>query len=949
MFDIQSNVEKYALARENSIKTNPDGGLCGLEVEWNLLDSQFHPLLTVGAGPDQLSFVDYLRSECLSPRLRDYSQLEIFHWMIEWATRPYFHPRSAIFEARLMEAILINSLHKAGIEFNNRLYTWHGNLPFSTSVSYDSIPRSWHLAKRRYLERCVQLYGDSLATTGTHSNLSLPDALFEWDFMQLPAAKRTGDSTPPVHIDEYKSQFYITASRLMRAFASLFIATSASTPFRAGYEGDKPVVYLTEYDSVRNLTFPNPLSLDIPELYRSLEDYLNLSYDLVRQGIRFGNNNWTPVRARSFAEPVEGLIALTSEQLQELYTRGLFVLGQDQPLDDMVHQIEVQNLLARINLPMARVEVRTDDGGNPLEVEIANLTLKHLLLIRFYADPEFARSFRYDFDDIRRARKNEELTARYGLRVEIENPLTSKPVKMRDFLAWTLNEVQPIAELFDMENDLIPLKQMASGGPNNAEQLRERICAELGIKKDEVCEDLHVPLELLQCLAEDREKQVSQIVEHIAETYPVMREDSAKLGELLQYAREDVHQDPLVPIRFRPKPEALIEVPYADKTSEIIHLAKHLIEIPSITVGSQERLEEVRRTATFIYDYLKNHDVGVRYFDQGKYPAVMAGFPNQMEAPVMLSGHFDVVAPEPDDTQFIPRLEGDYLWGRGSADMKTVVATYLVWMKDQMKNNNAFPPINLLLVGNEETGEMEPSGTPHVLEQYEVDGYAPQLLIAGERTGENGDELLGDICIENRGVMRLEAVAHGQRGHTGVGLASQNVSERLSMTHAGIEDLLQRSLTLESGDGWRSQYHFPFTQIGEPGVYNIQAEYGVIGLEIRPIPQDRIAPLYEKLKTYCDSLELQLKVLVMEDGVSCDANNPYLVKLLQAVRNISKHEPKIGKKLAGTSARFAPYDQGIVWGQSGLNPHARDERHYIPSILPYYQALNEFGEILSSG
>ena len=57
-------------------------------------------------------------------------------------------------------------------------------------------------------------------------------------------------------------------------------------------------------------------------------------------------------------------------------------------------------------------------------------------------------------------------------------------------------------------------------------------------------------------------------------------------------------------------------------------------------------------------------------------------------------------------------------------------------------------------------------------------------------------------------------------------------------------------------------------------------------------------------------------------------------------------EPLIGKKLPGTSARFAPRGQGIVWGQTGLNPHAKEERHYIPSIMPYYDALNAFAEAL---
>ena len=291
----------------------------------------------------------------------------------------------------------------------------------------------------------MELYGNNLATAGTHTNLSLPDPLFMWDFVHLSPTQRMSYSqggTSPQHLDEFKSEFYITATRLMRAFASLFIATSASTPLQAQMRDGKPVVVLTEYDSVRNLTFPNPPAIDLPDLYRSYNDYLHLSYDLVRRGVRFGNNNWTPVRARSFAEPVERLIAVTSDQLGELYARGLYSIGEEQPAEEMARQIEMQNLMARINLPMARVEIRTDDGGHPLEVEIANLTLKHLLLLRFYADPEFARAFRYDHEDISRARANETKAAQAGLRAEIDNPLTGKPVGMREFLGWTLSQVK---------------------------------------------------------------------------------------------------------------------------------------------------------------------------------------------------------------------------------------------------------------------------------------------------------------------------------------------------------------------------------------------------------------------------------------------------------------------------------------------------------------------------
>src|SRR5215216_4119526 len=724
----QKFADKYLLALEQAVKEKPESGLNGFEQEWNLLDEDLRPLLTVGAGPSQHSFVDYLRAECIPQWQAQFSQLEVFHWMIEWATRPYYSPRGAIYEARLMEASLINALHRAAINFGERLHYWHGNLLFLTDIGHHSIPGNWGIAKRRYLEKCVDLYNDGLAVAGIHTNLSLPDPLFAWDFMHLPASER-GDH----HLDEFKSEFYITASRLLRAFASLFIAISASTPMQAQVRGGRAVVALTESDSIRNLTFPNPPSIDLPDLYRSYDDYLQISYDLVRRGVRFGNNNWTPIRARSFAEPVERIISTTSDELTDLYTRGLFAVGEATPPEEMALQIEKQNLMARINLPMGRVEIRTDEGGHGLDLEIANLTLKHLLLLRIYSDSRFARGFRYDREDISRARANETLAAKHGLRAEIENPLTGKPIAMRDFLKWTLKEVRPLAEALNLWNDLAPLVEISEGARNTAEKIRARLHA-----SRELGENDEVPMKVLKELHLEREAQVKSDVERIASEIGALGEESSKIAEFLQRGRDVARQSPQIPIRFRARAQATIEISYPDKTSEILDLAQQLIRIPSVTASPNERLEDVHRAGSLIYDYLRNAGLDVKYFD-GKYPAVFAPFPSSNGKPVgnereiLLTGHFDVVEPEPDDSQFTPRIEGNYLWGRGSADMKTVVATYLVWMKDRMRSGKPYPNISLMLVGNEENGESESWGTPHLLKEL---AFTPALFIAGERTGE---------------------------------------------------------------------------------------------------------------------------------------------------------------------------------------------------------------------
>jgi succinyl-diaminopimelate desuccinylase len=933
--------EKYLLAREAALKTQFKSGTSGFELEWNILDADCKPVLTVGAGPAQQSFVDYLRAHCLPAGLVEYSQLEVFHWMIEWATRPYYSPAGAVYEARLLEAIHLNALAKASREFGQRLISVPGNLLYPTPIGHDSIPTGWHLAKRRYLERCVDMYGEALAVAGIHANLSLPEPLLSWDFMHLSASERGNG-----HLDAFKNRTYIEGTRLMRAFAALFVATDASTPMRAEVRGGQPVTALTEADSNRSLIFPNPETLDVPDLYGSHDDYLRLSYEQVRSGVRFGNNNWMPVRARSFAEPVERLILTTSNELHGLYQRGLYAVGQAISTEEMAQQIERENLMARINIPMGRVEVRTGDGGHPLDLDIANLTLKHLLLIQSYADQTFARAFRYDHEDIARARRNEVEAAQHGLRAEIENPFTGKSVGVRDFLRWTLDQVRPMADALHLWPDLAPLAEMASGAPNTAERLRDRVKKEIG--------DLEiVPPALLQRLAMEREEEVRRDVETIAASVASLGDEAPKLRELLQRARDEVHHDPRAPIRFRPRAEAIVAPHYPDKTSEILDLAQQLIRIPSVTNCAEERLDEVHRAATLVFDYLRDAGLAVKYYDQAKYPAVFSTFPPDSHtgtevAPVMLSGHFDVVLPEPDDSQFDPRIEGDYLWGRGAADMKTVVATYLVWMKDALRAGPPYPGVNLCLIGNEENGEGEPTGTPHVLADLASNhgGYAPQLLIAGERTGEKGDERMGEVCIENRGVLRLEVVARGARGHTGVAGANADLGERLFQAQAALVEIFNRTLTLKGDKGWQSQYRFPFVNAGQPGVYNITAPQGVLGVEIRSIPQDDLESVTAQVRDQCERSGLELNIVVNEGGIACDADNPYLLKLLEAVRVTFGQAPRVGKKLPGTSARFAPRGQGVVWGQTGIGPHAKDERHFIPSIEGYHRVLGEFGQRL---
>ena len=116
----------------------------------------------------------------------------------------------------------------------------------------------------------------------------------------------------------------------------------------------------------------------------------------------------------------------------------------------------------------------------------------------------------------------------------------------------------------------------------------------------------------------------------------------------------------------------------------------------------------------------------------------------------------------------------------------------------------------------------------------------------------------------------------------------------------------------------------------------------MLGVEIRSIPGDRLDGLLEDFTVYAESAGLEISELLDEPGSACDPANRHLQALLEAVEVESGAAPIVGRKLAGTSARFAPGGAGVVWGQSGIGPHSAEERHFIPSIAPYYRALDRF-------
>lgn len=217
-----------------------------------------------------------------------------------------------------------------------------------------------------------------------------------------------------------------------------------------------------------------------------------------------------------------------------------------------------------------------------------------------------------------------------------------------------------------------------------------------------------------------------------------------------------------------PELPAALQARFDAEVAEVVALSAALCAIPGITVPAPAAdLDAVRRTHDLAMAWARDHGLQVLEPPAPTYPFGVVAFPGALPTEAIgLVGHLDVVPPR-EEGQFVPKLDGVDLYARGAADMKTVVATWLVWMAHRARAAGPFPPVLLMLSSCEENGSAAPAHTASTLDWLtEAHGVRIRFAAVGERTGElewmEPEPVLGPICKENRSWRWLRATGHSQ-------------------------------------------------------------------------------------------------------------------------------------------------------------------------------------------
>jgi succinyl-diaminopimelate desuccinylase len=298
------------------------------------------------------------------------------------------------------------------------------------------------------------------------------------------------------------------------------------------------------------------------------------------------------------------------------------------------------------------------------------------------------------------------------------------------------------------------------------------------------------------------------------------------------------------------------------------------------------------------------------------------------------AGHVDVV-PAGDGWRtnpFVPMVDGDYIYARGTQDMKSGVVAMVQACRDLEKFNGR---VSLLLTSDEEGDGTY--GTKIVLEYLKEIDLLPDYCLIGEPTSE---EIFGDaIKVGRRGSINGEIIIKGKQGHAAYPEKSINPIHQVAPFLEKIA-----GVNLDSGDENFAPSKIVLTDIrGGMEVTNVTPDNLKIMFNVR----NNTKTSKDDVKRYIDEVFSGLDYsLRLEQGsfpFVTDRNSALINNLKRAIFDITGVKTKLSTA-GGTSdgRHIAPYGIDVVeFGVINDRIHAIDERTSISEVKSLYKIYRE--------
>ena len=252
--------------------------------------------------------------------------------------------------------------------------------------------------------------------------------------------------------------------------------------------------------------------------------------------------------------------------------------------------------------------------------------------------------------------------------------------------------------------------------------------------------------------------------------------------------------------------------------------------------------------------------------------------------PICFTGHIDTVplggAPWTRDA-FAGETANGRLYGRGSTDMKSGVAAFVVAALAAAPRLAASPGVVLVITAGEETAC---EGARHLV----ASGTLPRAgaIVVAEPTGNTA-------CVGHKGALWLEARTKGVTAHGSMPERGDNAVYKAARAVLMLEKY-------EFGAAPHPVLGRPTLNVGNVhGGLNVNSvpDAAVIGIDIRTIPSVKHAPLQAHLASHLGP-DVALSAVADAEGVWSDPADPWVQQVTE-----------VAERVAGVSreVRAAPY------------------------------------------
>jgi acetylornithine deacetylase len=361
---------------------------------------------------------------------------------------------------------------------------------------------------------------------------------------------------------------------------------------------------------------------------------------------------------------------------------------------------------------------------------------------------------------------------------------------------------------------------------------------------------------------------------------------------------------------------------------EAVTLLAELVSIDSVNPSLVPGAAGEARIVEHLSTRLERSGFATTVVMAGDRPSLVAVPPGREDArTIVLNGHLDTVGVAGMTWPFVPRVEGDRLYGRGAADMKGGVAAMVVAAERSVALGLPVRPV-LALVADEEDASL---GSEAVIAALPELGVRPETCVIGEPT-----DLALSRSLRGFGVARVTLTgraSHSSQPELGVNAVTQlgrllhAVDQRAAAVRAGGGDLMVTSV-----HGGSSPFVVP--------------DHAECLVELRTAPDVPGTHVVEEIQELLEAdWCVRIELVLHRDGWRLDDSGP---------------GAELARRLAealGTGPTFsAPYWMEaplwqslcptVVCGPSGGGLHATEEWVDLAQVRSFSRALIE---VMSGG